>query len=465
MTLLASRPLDVLETFRVPYGIDDESSHPAGGRVVSTRGAELIWVSPLPSAPRSWYRVGAIRLYGATAAEDDVQRVLGAPGHDWQRADPVLDLNGLPVAFVWRASDGSSLFPFDPNELVRALLREEYLHGTATDSFVRSLYYRIRPILPRSVQMAARRRFVRVQERASFPSWPTETALHDLYRYLLLLVEKIHGAPLPWIAPWPQPYVWAVTLTHDVERAVGYAHVETIAALEREAGVRSAWYFVPERDYTVDPELVRTFSDAGFEIGVHGLRHDGRDLAAGVFERRLPAMRDYGRRWGSVGFRAPATQRSWERMEQLGFDHDSSYSDVARYEPQSGGSCSWLPFFIGDMVELPITLPMDHTLFELLAQEDGRVWFEKASFLRERGGIALLLTHPDYMLQPVRLAEYERFLSHVACDSSAWLALPREVAAWWRRRAASSLELHGAAWRVVGPAANDARVVLGSSGV
>jgi len=464
MTLVSSSALDVLETFRVPYAVEDERAHPASGRVASTRGAELLWVAPVHSTPRAWHRIGAISVYGAVAAEPDVRRALEASAHDWQSAESVLDPAGSPAAYVWRASDGSSLLPFDPDALVRAFLREEYLDAGTARSFVRSFYYRIRPVLPRSVQMAARRRFARVQERASFPSWPAETALHDLYRFLLALVEEVHGAPLPWIAPWPTPHRWVVVLTHDVEQANGYRHVEAVAAVEREAGVRSAWYFVPERDYRVDDTLVASLALDGFEVGVHGLRHDGRDLSPGTFEERLPAMRTYAEQWGAVGFRAPATQRGWEQIGELGFDHDSSYSDVARYEPQAGGSCSWLPFFIGDVVELPITLPMDHTLFELLGSRDGEMWFEKAAFLRERGGMALLLTHPDYLAEPHRLAEYERFVTHVAGDSGAWLTLPREIASWWRRRSQSSLELSSDVWRVTGPAAREARVIVGVSG-
>jgi len=407
MTLVASTPLDVLETFRVPYVVEEQPPGAASGRIASRRGAELLWVAPRLTAVRAWRRLGEIPVFAAVAADTEVRRALEASGRDWRPTDPISDLTGAVVAHVWRASDESALLPFDPNAAIRAFLREEYVEADGAvaqraTALARRLYYHVRPALPRGLQMVMRRRFTRIQERASFPSWPVEPALHALYGYLLGLAESVLAAPLPWIAPWPTPYEWAVVLTHDVEREVGYRHVETVAALEQQLGVRSAWYFVPERDYVVDPGLVRTLSDAGFEIGVHGLRHDGRDLIAGELEQRLPAIRAYAEQWGSGGFRAPATHRSWQLMEQLGFDHDSSYSDVARYEPQSGGSCSLFPFFIGDMVELPITLPMDHTLFELLGEGDGRVWFEKAGFLRERGGMALLLTHPDYQLEPAR---------------------------------------------------------------
>jgi peptidoglycan/xylan/chitin deacetylase (PgdA/CDA1 family) len=462
--LVASQPLLVLDTFRVPYRVEGSDADGAtGGRIRAANGAELMWLRP-SEAIRTWHRVAGVSMFGAVASEEEVHRVLEGARRDWRATDAVL-LDDSTVANVWRADDGSTLLPFDPNSLVRSLLMEEYVRADGMTPVFRRVYYRLRPLLPRSLQMALRRRFVRVQEHSSFPAWPAETALHDLYAYLVRLLEDVHGSPLPWIAPWPAPYRWPVVLTHDVERAGGYAHLGAVVAIERAAGVRSAWYFVPERDYRVDSDLLQELTAEGFEVCVHGLQHDGNDLSAHGFDERLPRMRAYARRWGAVGFRSPATQRDWSRISRLGFDHDSSYSDVARYEPQAGGSCSWYPFFVGDVVELPITLPMDHTLFDLLGHADGRVWFEKAAFVRERGGMGLLLTHPDYLIDPARLQEYERFVTHVSGDTTAWIALPRDVSDWWRRRAASTLEPSGDTWHVVGPAAGEARVMLGFSGL
>ena len=141
-------------------------------------------------------------------------------------------------------------------------------------------------------------------------------------------------------------------------------------------------------------------------------------------------------------------------MSRLPFDYDSSYTDTAPYEPQPGGCCSWLPYMIEDVVELPITLPQDHTLFEILGGFDGRLWIEKAKLLRERGGMALVLTHPDYVGLEGLVDAYRTFLSEFADDDTAWKALPREVSAWWRQRAASSLIRDNGVWRIEGPAAD-----------
>ena len=72
-----------------------------------------------------------------------------------------------------------------------------------------------------------------------------------------------------------------------------------------------------------------------------------------------------------------------------------------------------------------------------------------------------MLTHPDYLNDEI-LGHYDRFLALQADDSSVWHALPREVAAWWRRRASSTPARENGSWVVRGPAAGEARVHLGA---
>jgi hypothetical protein len=175
---------------------------------------------------------------------------------------------------------------------------------------------------------------------------------------------------------------------------------------------------------------------------------------------RLPEIRMYAERWQAAGFRSPATIRSAELIPTLGFDYDSSFPDTAPFEPQPGGCCTWLPYFLGDTVELPITLEQDHTLYEVLGQQDAGVWLEKARILRARGGMALIITHPDYIENEHLTASYRAFLREFAADASAWKPLPREVAAWWRRRAESRLERAGDGWQVVGASEEEARIEL-----
>jgi hypothetical protein len=123
-----------------------------------------------------------------------------------------------------------------------------------------------------------------------------------------------------------------------------------------------------------------------------------------------------------------------------------------------------LPFFNEDMVELPITLPQDHTIFTILQHPDETVWTRKADHVRSRRGMALVLTHPDYTDDPRVVEGYRRLLEGLNDDPSVWRALPREVSAWWRRRAASTLEETPSGWAVRGPATPDGGIRFARTG-
>jgi len=109
-------------------------------------------------------------------------------------------------------------------------------------------------------------------------------------------------------------------------------------------------------------------------------------------------------------------------------------------------------------VELPITLPQDHTLFEILQHDDGELWVGKARQIRDRQGMVLVLTHPDYAHDERLRKAWDQLLDEFATDETAWQALPREVAAWWRDRAASHLQKGPDGWTLLGPAGDRGRV-------
>ncbi len=448
---VASRPSLFCDHLRVPYRLAPDDGRP--GLVVEGTHRGLHWPAPAETEIGA-YRVAGIPIFAAVAD----------PGTGAEIAE-VTDLDGRQVAAVRRTRDGSVHLPFDPDAALLAYWAERYadvLVGAASSSVKRIAmrgYYTVRPAMPRAVQIWLRRRFARVQARTAFPRWPVETAVADFLALLLRQLATVAAEPVPFLDPWPSGRRWALVLTHDVETRVGHDNVHLLAGIERALGLRSSWNFVARR-YDVDQEVVRALRDDGFEIGVHGLHHDGRDLESlATLEQRLPEMRANAERWHAVGFRSPATHRRWEWMPLLGFDYDSSYPDTDPFEPQGGGCCTWHPFFNGELVELPITLAQDHTLFVIL-QEDERRWVEKTEVLRKRGGMALLNTHPDYMLEPLRLEQYERFLRPLAGDPTAWHALPRDVSAWWRRRAATALARDGSTWRAEGAAASEAGVAL-----
>lgn len=450
----------LLEYLGVPHERTVDAAGTTKARVPGGRGA-LVWVAAAAPPVPPERRLARCRIFAPTMTDAEVLAATGT--HGWSRTTPVRDAAGSVVGHVWRSDTGDVFLPFDPDVALLSLWSERYAAGAPAAGLKRAAmraYYRLRPALPRAVQIALRRRFASIQARTAFPRWPVETAAHDLFDLILTLLGDATGAPVPWLAPWPEPFRWVLVLTHDVEHGVGRDNIALLRDIEEARGFRSAWNFVPRR-YETPPATIEDLQARGHEVGVHGLYHDGRDLESReLLDERLPAIRAAADGWGATGFRSPATHRSWELMPLLGFDYDSSYLDTDPFEPQGGGSCTWWPFPIGDLVELPITLLMDHTLFVIL-RGDETIWEEKSRFLREREGMALLITHPDYMLDPSRLEVYDRFLATFEGDVTVWRALPRDVAAWWRQRAASAIVADGDGWRVEGPAAADARILLG----
>ena len=475
----ATEPSLFLDYFRIPYrplAAGEPSwpslpaSHPLQSCGVVRYGARtLAWPTRVALAmhgfaPRA-SRLGSIPIFAAVLPDATAADWLIETEGSWSPRLAVVDARGRRIASVWQDADSGSVFlPFDPGEAIQAYWSEAYKLVTARNRTrarraAGAVYYRLRPAIPRTVQLRLRRVASRVQARASFPQWPVETSLHDLYGFFFGVLGELAREPVPWIAPWPNGYSWALVLTHDVETTLGYECLDALREVEVERGRRSSWNFVAGR-YTVEDDVVRRLTDDGFEVGVHGLYHDGRDTSPAYVAQRLPAIRAVAERWAASGFRAPSTRRVWEVMPTLGFDYDSSYPDTDPFEPDGGGCCTWLPFFNGATVELPITLPQDHTLFCVLRQRDETMWLEKAAQLRERGGLALLITHPDYMVDAEPRDAYGRFLASVEDDATAWTALPRDVSAWWRRRAASSLERVGGSWQIAGPAAGEGRIAF-----
>lgn len=468
--LRSSKRLTVLDQYRVPYDVNPALAA-AGIEQLRTAsgGPRLFWpmkasgpavVASLPGADGST----PIPVFCRVLPDHALEPLLESLDSGWERRRVLTNDAGGALGSIWMSKEGSVFLPLDPDEVFHNYVSEQYLTiagRVGSHTLRRALmmtYYGLRPLIPRRGQIWLRRHFARMQAWSRFPRWPAETCLDDFTELLFAILTSITDGPLPSIASWPADYTWALVLTHDIELASGWAAREPVVELERAYGVRSSWNLVA-RDYELDPESVEAMRADGFEIGVHGVYHDGRDLASAAHWRaRLPVIHAVAERWHAVGFRAPAMHRRWEWMPLLGLEYDSSYPDCDPFQPQPGGCCTWLPFFNDRLVELPTTLAQDHTLFVLLGEQDETIWATKADLLRSRGGMALINTHPDYLTDKRIFEAYDRFLGAFVTDPTAWKPLPREVSKWWRARAASSLQQREHGWEVVGPASDQARI-------
>lgn len=340
----------------------------------------------------------------------------------------------------------------DPDDL----LYERYLCRRGSSAKLRA-YYAAKPFIPRRLQLALRRAYAHRQRHGGFPAWPVEPILVE--RRELELRRQIAargGRPVPIVGEWPDGHAFAAILTHDVEGPVGVENVMAMIEIERRYGLVSSFNFVAEW-YPIPGDMFERVRNAGCEIGLHGIRHDGKLFTdERTFECNLTAIHRYLEEWGAVGFRSPATHRNAEWMPRLGCLYDSSFPDTDPFEPQPGGCCSILPYMIDGLVELPITLVQDHTLWEILRDESIERWREKADWVIANRGLVSVIVHPDYLTDD-RVGLYDELCAYLRNRLDAddgWHALPCEVARWWKVR--QELQLAGdGGIRAVAPQLDD----------
>jgi uncharacterized protein len=294
---------------------------------------------------------------------------------------------------------------------------------------LKDLYYTLKPIIPRRLQIEARKKYAAWQLSKSGAQWPID--------------PEAGNKPAGWPG-WPDGKRFALVLTHDVERALGQDRCRELMQLEKDMGFRSAFNFVAE-DYPADADLRRRLIEEGFEIGLHGVTH-GRNIFKSdrVFRDEARRINRYLKDWNCSGFRAPRMFHDLDKAHQLDIEYDASTFDTDPFEPQPDGMRTIFPFFVQNgapdsgYVELPYTLPQDFTLFVLMGHRDISLWKEKLRWIAEKGGMALIITHPDYMsfgrhnenIEQYPADYYREFLEHVRTEYEGqyWTALPRDVA-------------------------------------
>ncbi|MGO9533755.1 MAG: hypothetical protein ACLP3B_21590 [Syntrophobacteraceae bacterium] len=147
-------------------------------------------------------------------------------------------------------------------------------------------------------------------------------------------VDPASGATPDGWSGWPDDKRFAIVLTHDVETSNGHAKCRDLVALERALGFRSAFNFVAER-YPVSAGLRDYLAANGFEVGVHGLYHDGKKFKSrNIFDKRVPRINKYLKDWNATGFRSPSMYCNLDWLHDLDIKYDCSTFDTDPFEPQ-----------------------------------------------------------------------------------------------------------------------------------
>lgn len=360
-------------------------------------------------------------LFGGRRQPVTVRLGSSAPGPifpDYEApSEPTLDSSMLPVRFCHDQLLG---------EFLHRCLERDIQNSELSLSF--RAFYKLRPLVPGTARrwvQSRRNRSLGAEENWYIPSQ---------------LQHAISQLDSPPGSIWPGQSDYALVLTHDVEELDGFNRILSLAEVEESLGLRSCWNIVPYK-YRVDMGVIRELQARGHEVAVHGFNHDGRLFSSKKrFDRRAASINQVTDLWTAKGFRAPMVHRQLHWMQALHIAYDSSCFDIDPFQAMPGGVQNIWPFQVGRFVELPYTLPQDHTLLITLQERTSRIWRHKLDFIRQNHGMALMLTHPDYLDNPERVGLYQEFLQHARSQGRPWHVLPGELADWFLQTQAPGCE-------------------------
>ena len=103
---------------------------------------------------------------------------------------------------------------------------------------LKNIYYKLKPIIPRRLQIILRRIIIDLNK--------------DKYKDIWPICNRARRAPDGWTG-WPNNKQFAIVLTHDVDTRRGEERCLDLMNLEKELGFRSAYFFVPENSKNCMP--------------------------------------------------------------------------------------------------------------------------------------------------------------------------------------------------------------------
>lgn len=241
------------------------------------------------------------------------------------------------------------------------------------------------------------------------------------------------------------------------------------------------------------PHLIRRLADEGVEFAVHGYVHTDHALLSepeqrAQMQRALEVFHACG--VPAEGFRGPYLRYNAATVaaaRSLGFQYVSNeticYDVLDRtvvppgrwgeyqraltlYSALPASRALARPRMRGDLVEIPVSMPDDEILLDRLGfdvgKQVGQIWESLVNTTYAAGDLLTLQLHPERG-GACREALAVALATARQKPRPVWMAQLREIAAWWRRRAAFTLNVEPAGpsrWRIVGPADPDAVVLL-----
>jgi peptidoglycan/xylan/chitin deacetylase (PgdA/CDA1 family) len=219
-----------------------------------------------------------------------------------------------------------------------------------------------------------------------------------------------------------------------------------------------------------NPHVASNLAAKGVELCVHGLVHtDLTRLAPEAQAEHIEEACSIFRRHGIAceGFRSPYLKYNGATLEAVakaGLVYDSNmpfwwgplisledlkphekdglerglrfYSPVAYPQQRS------LPRFIGNLVEIPVSLPDDEILVDRMLfppERLVRVWHEMLDVALARGELLTLQLHPERLTILHNVLDI--LLEAATSGRQFWIATLHEIATWWRQKVATRLHI------------------------
>ena len=365
-------------------------------------------------------------------------------------------------------SHGQLSLPFSIDEIVNNLRLERYINNsisrddqTALKKTIYSLYYFLRPVFPVRFRKHLQRVALSDWNDQKFPHWPIDFSVDHLFESILKSIMKggkVNSIPFIWF--WPKGYHACIIMTHDVETAAGRDACSNLMDIEDKFGFKSSFEIVPEVRYEVPESFLDEIRTRGCEICLHGLNHDGQLFTSKqIFLQRVNRINDYAEKFGAIGFRSPVMYRNVDWFKYFNFKYDMSLPNAGHLDPQRGGCCTVMPYFIGKILELPLTTIQDYSLYHYLKKDGIDLWKQQASMILEKNGLISFIIHPDYTLSNKEQLIYSsllQYLSTLRDEKNAWVALPRDVYSWWNLRSQMKLVTENGRTRIIGEGSDTA---------
>jgi peptidoglycan/xylan/chitin deacetylase (PgdA/CDA1 family) len=340
------------------------------------------------------------------------------------KGDPIcINPDGTPVITI---ENEIIQFAFDPFELHFFNITEGYQtwKSSRMRNLALSMYWHVPDSIRKRVRSVARRRKtsnIRSLDDVDLLGVSSNVIVHLLEKHMneIGVLKKKNQQP-------------TAVITHDVDtdfcQKTGR---EVISSIEQEEGVSSTWFVVPNSiQYSLNIQGITNLFEMGHEIGMHGLRHDGKlqlndtDILVKQLVKGKKILEALGIQVTS--FRSPWALRSQCLLSCLvrsGFNADSSYPDkdtLGMTGKLKGIEYNrpFRPFGVDinsehalPIWEIPMTNPQDVQLVEdLNATEKNllKVWKYKADFCSDYGGVFTLHTHPIHLMK--RLDSYKSII-------------------------------------------------------